>query len=254
MTEETHIIEPVETPDLFSDLGFIILRYVNSEETNQYWQHCYDCIRNFYFENDIIIIDDNSDSTFLTKDKKLYKTEIIQSEFPRRGELLPYCYYLKNKFFDTACIIHDSVFIQQYIDMRIDKYKMIWEFYHECDVEESEIQVLKVFEDDELIEFYKNKSLWNGCFGGMSIISHDYLSYVNSKYNFTKLLKVINTRDDRKCFERVIACLLHKNYKKNETLMGNICSLLPQEYGFCIQFKDKELFKHLPMLKIWTGR
>uniref|UniRef100_A0A6C0DJ03 Glycosyltransferase 2-like domain-containing protein n=1 Tax=viral metagenome TaxID=1070528 RepID=A0A6C0DJ03_9ZZZZ len=236
------------------DLGFIILRHVNSEETNKFWQHCYDCIRKFYSENSIIIIDDNSDSTFLTNNKILYKTDIIKSEFHRRGELLPYYYYLKNKFFNTACIIHDSVFIQKYIDMSIDKYKTIWEFGHEWDVDELEIGMLKVFEDDELIEFYKDKSLWNGCFGGMSIISHDYLSYVNDKYDFTKLLNVINTRDDRKCFERIIACLLHKNYKKNKSLMGSIYLLLPEGYSFCLKFKDKELFKDLPMLKIWNGR
>lgn len=138
--------------------------------------------------------------------------------------------------------------------MTFDKYTMIWEFSNEWNIDELEIAILKVFEDDELIDFYKNKSLWNGCFGRMSIISHDYLSYINDKYDFTKLLNVINTRDDRKCFERIIACLLHKNYKKNESLMGSIFLLLPEGYSFRLQFTDKKLFKHLPMLKIWTCR
>ena len=40
-------------------LGFIILRNVNSELTNKYWIHCYNCIRKYYPENKIIIIDDN---------------------------------------------------------------------------------------------------------------------------------------------------------------------------------------------------
>ena len=34
---------------------------------------------------------------------------------------------LKNKLFDIAVIIHDSIFINRYIDFSIDKYKIIWE-------------------------------------------------------------------------------------------------------------------------------
>ena len=41
-------------------IGFIILRHVNNEVTNQYWLHCYECIRKYYPENKIMIIDDNS--------------------------------------------------------------------------------------------------------------------------------------------------------------------------------------------------
>jgi hypothetical protein len=36
MSEEIHTIEHVDTTDLFSDLCFIILRHVNSEETNKF--------------------------------------------------------------------------------------------------------------------------------------------------------------------------------------------------------------------------
>ena len=95
-------------------IGFIILRHVNNEITNKYWQRCYHQIRIFYPENTILIIDDSSDYSFITN-KKLYKTLIINSEYEKRGEILPYYYYLQNKLFDTAVIIHDSVFIQKYI-------------------------------------------------------------------------------------------------------------------------------------------
>jgi hypothetical protein len=58
-----------------------------------------------------MIIDDNSKYSFITT-KLLYNTTIIQSEYTKCGELLPY-YYLHNKLFSTstAVIIHDSVFI-----------------------------------------------------------------------------------------------------------------------------------------------
>ena len=229
-------------------VGFIILRHVNNEISNSYWILCYNSIRKFYPENHIMIIDDNSDLNFLTN-IKLYKTTIINSEYHKRGELLPYYYYLHNKLFDTAVIIHDSVFIQQPLDLDIDKYKIIWTFEHTWDQIEDETKMIKLFNDDELYEFYKNKSLWNGCFGGMSIITHDFLMHINKKYDISKLLDVVLTRYNRISFERVIGCLLQKEHK-NETLLGDIVSYC--EYGISISEIDK--CKHVPLLKVWTGR
>ena len=81
-------------------LGFIILRHVNSLETNRLWIECYDSIRKFYPLHKILIIDDNSKYNFVDKSKVLFNTLLIQSEFPGRGELLHYYYYLQHKFFD----------------------------------------------------------------------------------------------------------------------------------------------------------
>lgn len=233
-----------------SEIGFIILRHVNNELTNKYWILCYDRIREYYPENKILIIDDNSNYKYITK-KDLYKTTIIDSEYKGRGELLPYYYYLSNKLFDIAVILHDSVFINRYIDIEIDKYKFIWCFEHKWNEEEKEIKLLKVFEDDSIIDFYNNKELWRGCFGCMSIIRHDYLEYVNSRYEISKLLDEVLTRSDRSAFERVLACLLIYNSKEEmRTLYGNIhkYTLWGRKY------KHKDSTKHLPLTKIWTGR
>jgi hypothetical protein len=231
-----------------TQLGFIMLRHVNNELTNKYWIHCYNCIREYYPENNIIIVDDNSDYNFITDDF-LYKTYIINSEYPKRGELLPYYYYLHNKLFDVAVIIHDSVFINKYIDMSVDKYKMIWDFCHTWDQIEDETRMIDMFNDSELKIFYENKELWKGCFGGMCIITHDYLTYINNKYDISKLLECITNRYNRCSFERVIACLLQKN-QKNESLLGSI-------YNYCdwgLTFDEKDKYNHLPLLKVWTGR
>lgn len=232
-----------------TDVGFIILRHVNNEITNDYWSKCYDCIRKYYPENKILIIDDNSNYEFI-KYKKLYKTLIINSEYPKRGEVLPYYYYLQNKLFDTAVIIHDSVFINAQVDLNVDKYKILWHFDHYWDNTEGEMKMIKIFNDPELNLFYENKHLWVGCFGGMSIITHDYLSNVNDKYDISKLLDCMSNRDDRCCFERVIACLLQKN-KKTDSLFGNI-------HSYCIVgevgFDNHENYKHLPFIKFWSSR
>ena len=231
-----------------NQVGFIILRHVNNELTNCYWNHCYDCIRKYYPENLILIVDDNSNYEYITE-RTLYKTTIINSEYPGRGELLPYFYYLHNKLFDTAVIIHDSTFINSYIDFRVNKFKLMWEFEHYYDQIEDETIMIKMFNNEELLRFYENKDLWKGCFGGMSIIKHDYLIYVNNNHDISKLLGCVLTRGNRCAFERVIGCLLQK-YEKKETLLGNIHAYCP--WG--ISFQEKENYHYLPLIKVWTGR
>ena len=78
-----------------STYGFIITRHVNSDKTNQYWNQCVKLIRKFYPLIQIIIIDDNSNTEFVKSDFEYTDLTIIQSEYPKRGELLPYIYYLK---------------------------------------------------------------------------------------------------------------------------------------------------------------
>ena len=81
---------------------FIIIRHVNSEITNNYWIEAYMCIRNIYQDIKIIIIDDNSNYNYINYDFRLINTEIIQSEFTKCGELLPYYYFYKNKYAQKA--------------------------------------------------------------------------------------------------------------------------------------------------------
>jgi len=193
-------------------IGFIILRHVNSEITNQYWIYCYECIRKFYPENLILIIDDNSDYKYISN-HTLYKCTIINSEYHGRGELLPYYYYYHNKLFETAVIIHDSVFINRYIDLNTEKYKMIWYFEHDWDQYEDEEKMIKLFNNTELYDYYKNKEFWKGCFGGMSIITFEYLETIYKKYDLSLLLDHVLNRYNRCSFERVIGCILQKEYK-----------------------------------------
>jgi hypothetical protein len=233
-----------------SEVGFILLRHVNSELTNKYWVHCYNCIRTYYPENHILIIDDNSNYNYITN-PTLYKTTIINSEYPGRGELLPYYYYLHNKLFDVAVIIHDSVYLNKYIDFDIkeDGYKILWNFEHTWDQIVDETKMIRAFNDEKLLTFYENKNLWKGCFGGMCIIKHDYLTFMNNKYDISKLLNYVLSRYNRQSFERVIACLLQVN-GVTETLLGNIHAYC----SFGIPFHEKEITKHLPITKVWTGR
>ena len=160
-------------------------------------------------------------------------------------------YFLKFKFFDTAVIIHDSVFINSKIDFNINDFIFLWHFEHDWDQIPDETNMIKSFNDSELTKFYQNKSLWKGCFGAMSIIQYDYLKFVNDKYNLDLLIPLITSRFNRCSFERVIACLLFINSKNNKfSLFGDIHKY--SKWG--IDFFNKHNYKHLPIIKIWSGR
>ena len=123
------------------------------------------------------------------------------------------------------------------------------------DDDEDTIRMLRLFNNEELIDFYRNKSLWKGCFGCMSIITHDYLVEINNKYNISLLLNVILNREDRKCFERISGCLF-KNNDMNETNNSKITLFgdLHKYSVFGITYDDIHLYNHLPVVKVWTGR
>ena len=92
-------------------LSFIILRHVENEFQNKFWNECYDCIRKFYKNEKIYIIDDHSKYK-PKRSGKLFNTYIINSEFPpNRAELLPYYYYYTKEFSKNTIILHDTVFI-----------------------------------------------------------------------------------------------------------------------------------------------
>jgi hypothetical protein len=232
-----------------AEIGFIILRHVNNEITNTYWINCMNSIRVFYPENKILIIDDNSNYDFITEEK-LYKTTIINSEYPKRGELLPYYYYLHNKLFDIAVILHDSTIINKYIDFNVNKYRPLWNFRHgSCDQIPDETLMIKSFNDTQLLEFYQNRIFWNGCYGGMSVIRHDYLRFINTKYPIANLLEFVLNRYNRMSFERVIGCVL-SSHEMTSPILGNITEYCP--WG--LHMHQKNSYMHLPIFKYWTGR
>lgn len=241
-------------------IGFIIIRYVNSERTNRLWQECYLCIRKLY-DNPIVIIDDNSNTQYLTT-IDMINCQIIQSEFPKRGELLPYYYFLKFAWFDKAVILHDSVFIQKPIKFDKDN-KFLWHFTSHTWDSPDEINIIKEFNDNQLImDLYLNKNEWYGCFGVMSFITYDMLHSINLKYNFFTTLGIIKTRLQRMMLERVFAATLWREAgltKDNCSYFGSIQTYCEWNFdeGYTIDkyLKDKLKDKiKYPIVKLWSGR
>jgi len=235
--------------------GFIIIRHINSTLTNEYWKECYTCIRKFYPENQIVIIDDNSNNSFINSENFLMtNTQIIKSDYPGRAELLPYIYFLKNKWFDKAIIIHDSIFIQEYIDFSTDKYKFLWYFEHDnWDQPADEEDLIKSLDNHEdLLDYHNKRHLWKGCFGVMSVISYDFLKSLDDKYSLSNLLDKVKTRYNRCSWERVFASMCqHRHKYYNFHIFGNILQYCKWGINF---YQYKTIKIDLPVIKVWTSR
>lgn len=255
-----------------SNYGFIITRHVNSKQTNKYWNNCVKLIRTHYPLRQIIIIDDNSNKEFVSSEFQYSNLTIIQSEFPGRGELLPYYYLLKYKWFPNAVIIHDSTFI--HFKINFDKIKMpvipLW--HHNYDKENvnnvlritsalsNNYQLIKKLNEKE--EFIGNLSFSQKlilCFGSQCYIKLNFLEKIQSKYNITNLVHVIRNRPDRCSFERIIGALFCEEWPyllKIKSLFGNIYSF-PNSFNYTFDNYENDIRnKRIPrrVVKVWTGR
>jgi hypothetical protein len=238
------------------DLGFIILRCVRSKDHDLLWQECYDHIRKLY-PNPILIIDDNSNPSFLTQDKPLENVTIVKSEYPGAGELLPYYYFLQLNPFERAIILHDSMFIKRPIEIPTgQQIRFLWHFEtHVWDDKKTETDYLKQLSTNpDLISFYESKK-WYGCFGVASVVSHDYVKMLDQKYNLFILKDLIKTRDQRSSLERVMAVIAFFERSvdlHNCSYYGNIFHF-PRAFRVNYQQYKASPFEQ-PMIKVWSGR
>jgi hypothetical protein len=247
-------------------VGFIMTRHVNSEMTNRYWQDCYRSIRRFYSSAIILIIDDNSDLSFVRIDDDLVLENcfFIRSEFPRCGEFLGYYYFHKYRPFKKAVILHDSVFFQRYIDFQYhEPFRSLWHFVqHHWDDEVIEIGLLSTLRyAEELIAFYHQKNRWYGSFGQQAVCTLEWIDRMEDKYGFLGLVHHIRDRQTRSCMERIVGCVAAKedpSLCSTPSLFGAIFSFLPWGYSYDDYRQDRQdctsRAYRLPIIKVWTSR
>lgn len=255
----TTIVLENENTENTNKLGFIILRNVYNTITNEYWKECFRCIRQFYPNNRVLIIDDNSDKQFVTNEV-LNNTMIIESEFPRRGEFLPYYYYLRTKFCEKVVILHDSMYIKKNINFYdiVDDYNFLIYFdlvyINDPACYQSQLNLLRALNNKNLNMFYnkKEQGLWNGCFGSMTAISYNFLKQIDEEFRFIQIIPYITTRVDRCAFERIIGCMLQ--YKcKNSSLFGHVNTNCDWSLDF-YKYKQNMYDSKKPLIKVFTGR
>ena len=249
--------------------GFIITRHVNSELTNNYWNHSIKLLRTFYPFRKIVIIDDNSNYNFVKAEFEYKNIEVIQSEFSGRGELLPYYYFLKYKFFDNAVIIHDSVFFHRRINFdRLNGTDVLplWFFHPDKENVENTKRILRSLSNNQsILQKISNDSImnlpsnkWYGCFGVQSYINLKFLEKLERKYGITKMISAVKCRADRCCLERIFGCIFFTEYKNimlYKSLLGNIMKYHRWGYSYneyINDFKNGKVPKTI--VKVWTGR
>jgi hypothetical protein len=251
-----------------TNYGFIITRHINSEKTNKYWNHSVRCIRRFYPYRKIIIIDDNSNEQYVKSDFEYNNVEIIKSEYPGRGELLPYYYFHKNNWFENAVILHDSVFFHRRIAFEKITQPVLpfWHFdyveniQHTIQLSQSlknSIQIKDKLAQEPLQKFaFRRTDRWHGCFGVQSYINHEFLSSLEKKYQIFNLLNVVKNRSDRCCLERIMGSIFYtENLKlyKQPSLLGNIWRYC--KWGTTFDEYSKSWRRNpLPLVKVWSGR
>lgn len=257
------------------DFGFIITRHVNSPQTNRYWNQSVKLINRLYPEASIVIIDDNSNQELVQTDPDTNYSNltIIRSEYPGRGELLPYVYYLKHQWFSNAVIIHDSIFIHRRFAFDRVNCPVIPLWHHPYDKEnlpnllrisrqlKNNRNIMRKMQDVNelvgLLDFRKSK--FNLCFGGQCFIRLSFLQLLEKKYEISKLVHVVKNRTDRCGLERVLGCLFCEEYSlltKVKSLFGSI-SKYPKNFRYHFEDYEKDLTQHKlhnPIIKVWTGR
>ena len=241
-------------------IGIVITRHVRCENTNKVWNECYRCIRKWYPDNIIMIIDDNSNYDYVISESNLINCFIIQSEFPGAGELLGYYYFHKYHLFDTAIVIHDSSFLNSRLLIDdIQTARFIWHFSHEWNAPTEELALISVLNHSEtLVNVYNNTNLWKGCFGTQSVITFTFLDSIVHKYNLFRLFTIVNHSNARCNLERIfglLCCIEDPNINTNSSIMGFIHDC--EDFGTVSFDRYKTCFSwyaHLPIIKSWTGR
>jgi len=257
MVETTAVTNSTIVNTLF---GFIITRHVNSESTNRYWNQNVKLLRSFYPYAKIVIIDDNSNSRFVKADFNYKNVQIVQSEYPGRGELLPYIYYARNKWFERAVIIHDSVFIHKRIPFGAIKAPVIpiWHFKSDKLHYDAAVKIARKLNYSDMLIRNLSRKRWNGCFGVQSVVKHTFAEHIVNKYNLDNAISVVKCRDDRCALERIfgiIFCLECPGLYERASLFGTIFA-----YSFGYNYDEyyekltKERKTIKPIVKVWTGR
>lgn len=238
--------------------GFIIIRHVNSSLSDQYWKECYTCIRR-YHDEPIVIVDDSSNRDYLVEDLVLVNTTVIyDKEHKGAAELLPYFYFHQTHPFDTAIILHDSVFLQKHIDVDTDSVKFVWTYPHAWDDEIFHLiepQLASLPHAQSLLDLYRNKDAWNGPFGVMTVITWQYLDTVCHEYHlWDRLLPRISARCHRNALERTLGVVFCHHLKQSvPSMLGIIHHYMPWDTTFA-QYRRGEVPPGLPLIKVWSGR
>jgi hypothetical protein len=246
--------DEIALPRTIPPMGFIIVRHVTSKQTDYYWKEAYTCIRKWY-DHPILIVDDGSNEAFLNDNMNLVNCEIVyDTEWKGCGEILGYYYFHTKKPFETAVILHDSVFIQQPISFALGDapMRLLWTIPYQYD-RELESYYCEMCKDMPIYQEFTHvygKKAYRGCFGVMSVIQWDFLELLVEDGLFMTM-KHIKGRDARSALERIIGIMAFRRDPTIQSMFGDIYSYTKWG-GTFLEYLSKG--SSLDVVKVWTGR
>lgn len=240
-----------------SAFGFIIVRNVQSATTNEYWKECVRCIRLLYSEP-IIVFDSGSSTEFLD----LYIAENVQIvNAPQKNKAVfgAYVYFLQNKPFDTAIIIHDSVFIKRFVKFQdVRTVKFLWHFSHSWNNATTEKTLISHLPTNQQVTWvYENQSRWVGSLGAMCVITHAFLTQIHNKHNLLALDEGVKEWINWLAFERtlgLLCCIEDPSLVESPSLLGD-AHKYSVRFGFPYDDYTKKLYSpKAPIVKVYSTR
>jgi len=239
---------------------FVIIRHVNSPESNKYWIECYTRIREFYRDNPVLIVDSNSDYRFVT-DIPTTNTLVLRSEFKGRGELQGYYYFYQTNVTNTGVILQDSMFINQHVGFGEDT-KFLWDFDIEHENKKEVDHMISILKNNVSVkDAYESKSGVKSCFASCAVITRQMIQQLDERYNIFTLLNVITTPEYAMGFERMFGVLLSLVDPKvcTGSLFGDIFSYIKNVGGYSWFYPYSSYIAHrshlaIPIIKVWTRR
>jgi hypothetical protein len=234
--------------------GFVIVRHVNSKQTDYYWKECYTCIRRWYSEP-ILIVDDSSDRAYLNDNMALVATQIVyDTELKGCGEFLGYYHFHRLRPFETAVILHDSVFIQKRIAFSVPKTMQFLWTIPSCYDRELESYYYELCHDMPTYTDFTHvygQGAYKGCFGVMSVITWDFLALLVEDGFFMTRDEIKRRRDARSALERIIGIMAFRRDPTIPVMFGEIGAYTRLGTTFLEYLRDGS---NLEMVKVWTGR
>jgi len=215
------------------------------------------------------VIDDNSNPEYVSILHEVDNIQYIISEFKGAGEILPYYYLHKHRFFPAAIILHDSVFFHTKIKFELlhdIPIMPIWHFNYSENIGNC-MRLMshlnntyaikeKVYMNPVQTMGFRHRDKWHGCFGAQAYINLSFLNKIFAKYNLTNMLKYVRTRTDRCSLERIMGAIFHTeshHLDGTPSLLGDIWKY--EKWGTSYdEYMGRRLYRDKPLVKVWTGR
>jgi predicted O-methyltransferase YrrM len=240
-------------PKMLDPFGFMIAACLRSIEHAIQLQRCLDSIQKYNPSQQRVVVMDHTSSDELVK-LVIRSNPNVHFELPTDpipADMLLLHYFKKNKYFEKAILLQDSMILKNTIFEdeinAIKDIKYVWHFtnhrkhWHMIHEPETEYNKLNgIVTHDDLInhvidttidkeefkkyckEMYPRKELWCGCFGTCVIIAHDFLIELDEKTHCIDIQRKMVTNRLRRVIESILglACQYVTNRNMEESYDG----------------------------------